>query len=153
MSSTSRPEVPHRLLHTMIRVRDLDRSLAFWCGGLGMRELRREEHPKGGFTLSFIGYDDEAASAVIELTHNHAPVDLVHGTAFGHMAVGVDDLAAACRRLEALGFEILRPPGPMAHGSASGRTDVIAFVADPDGHRVELIEATTPRPSRSPEAE
>jgi len=136
----SRNDVPRRLLHTMIRVRDLDRSLAFWCDALGMRELRREDHPTGGFTLSFVGYGDEAAATVLELTHNHDPVDLVHGTAFGHVAVAVDDLEAACRRLEALGVDIRRPPGPMAHRSSSGRCDLIAFVADPDGTSVELIE-------------
>lgn len=125
-----------RLLHTMIRVRDLERSLDFYCRLLGMRLLRRKDYPDGRFTLAFVGYGDEAETAVIELTHNwgrEEPYAL--GDAWGHLAVGVADIHAACAELAAAGVPIPRPPGPMKHGGS-----VIAFVEDPDGHKVELIQ-------------
>jgi len=129
-----------RLLHTMLRVRDLDAALRFYCDGLGMRLLRRKDYPGGRFTLAFVGYGDEADTAVLELTHNWpTPEGLARdyqlGTAFGHVAIGVDDIRATCDALRARGVRITREPGPMQHG-----TTVIAFVEDPDGYKVELIE-------------
>ena len=125
-----------RLLHTMIRVRDLDRSIDFYTRLLGMQVLRRKDYPGGNFTLAFVGYGDEADNAVIELTYNwdqKEPYEL--GTGFGHLAIGVPDIYAACERLEQEGVSIPRPPGPMKHGSS-----VIAFIEDPDGYKIELIE-------------
>ena len=125
-----------RILHTMIRVRDLDKSVDFYTRLLGMTELRRKDFPGGKFTLAFVGYGGEADHAVIELTHNwdqEEPYDL--GTGFGHVAIGVPDIYATCERLEAEGVAIPRPPGPMKHG-----TTVIAFIEDPDGYKIELIE-------------
>jgi lactoylglutathione lyase len=129
-----------RLLHTMLRVRDLDASLRFYCDGLGMRLLRRKDYPGGQFTLAFVGYGDEADTAVLELTHNWPTQegfsgDYQLGTAFGHVAIGVEDIRATCEALRARGAKITREPGPMRHG-----TTVIAFVEDPDGYKVELIE-------------
>ena len=131
---------PTRLLHTMLRTSDLDRSLEFYCNKLGMRELRRENYPDGEFTLAYIGYEEEADNSVIVLTHNVGEAAYSHGTRFGHIALAVSDLAATCERLKSKGVKILRPPGPMTHASIKGERDVIAFVEDPDGYRVELIE-------------
>lgn len=125
-----------RLLHTMIRVRDLDKSIDFYTRLLGMGLLRRTDYPEGEFTLAFVGYGDEASHSVIELTHNwgrEQPYQL--GDAFGHLAIGVPDIHATCDRLAKEGVKIPRPPGPMKHGST-----VIAFVEDPDGYKIELIE-------------
>ncbi len=125
-----------RILHTMIRVRDLDKSLDFYTRLLGMTQLRRKDFPGGKFTLAFVGYGGEADHTVIELTHNwdqEEPYDL--GTGFGHVAIGVPDIYATCERLKAEGVAIPRPPGPMKHG-----TTVIAFIDDPDGYKIELIE-------------
>ena len=125
-----------RLLHTMIRVKDLDRSLEFYTKLLGMTLLRRKDYPSGEFTLAFVGYGDEAGNAVIELTHNwgqEAPYEL--GTGFGHLAIGVPDIHGTCAALARAGVEIPRPPGPMKHGGS-----VIAFIEDPDGYKIELIE-------------
>jgi len=125
-----------QLLHTMIRVFDLDKSIAFYTGQLGMKLLRRKDYPSGEFTLAFVGYGDEESNAVIELTHNWGqkePYQL--GTAFGHLAVGVPDIYGTCERLANAGVKIPRPPGPMKHGGS-----VIAFVEDPDGYKIELIE-------------
>jgi lactoylglutathione lyase len=129
-----------RLLHTMLRVRDLDRSLQFYCDGLGMKLLRRKDYPGGKFTLAFVGYGDESETAVLELTHNWPdesgrPRDYELGTAFGHVAIGVDGIYALCDAMRARGIRVVREPGPMQHG-----TTVIAFLEDPDGYRVELIE-------------
>jgi lactoylglutathione lyase len=124
-----------RLLHTMIRVGDLDRSIAFYSRLLGMRLLRRTDYPEGRFTLAFLGYGDEAHHTVIELTHNWDTASYDLGNGFGHLAIGVPDIHGACARLAAEGVKIPRPPGPMKHGST-----VIAFVEDPDGYRIELIE-------------
>jgi lactoylglutathione lyase len=128
-----------RLLHTMIRVSDLERSLAFYLDGLGMRELRREDYPKGRFTLVFVGYGSEASSALIELTHNWDHNEYEHGTRFGHIAIGISDLNKFSERLKSMGIEITREPGPMSFASDSGNCDVIAFVKDPDGYQIELI--------------
>ena len=125
-----------QLLHTMIRVFDLDKSIAFYTGKLGMTLLRRKDYPSGEFTLAFVGYGDEESNAVIELTHNWGqkePYQLV--TAFGHLAIGVPDIYGTCERLAKDGVKIPRPPGPMKHGGS-----VIAFIEDPDGYKIELIE-------------
>ena len=124
-----------RLLHTMIRVGDLDRSVDFYTRLLGMRELRRRDVPEGKYTLAFVGYGDESEHAVIELTYNYGTDRYEMGTAFGHLAVGVPDVQAACDRLRAAGAKITREPGPVKFG-----TTVIAFVEDPDGYKIELIE-------------
>ena len=126
----------NRLLHTMIRVFDLDRSIDFYTRLLGMRLLRRADFEGGRFTLTFVGYGDEADTAVIELTHNWDQAEpYTIGSGFGHLAIGVPDIHATCERLAAAGVPIPRPPGPMKHGGT-----VIAFAEDPDGYRIELIE-------------
>lgn len=125
-----------RMLHTMIRVMDMDKSIDFYTRLLGMKLLRRKDYPTGKFTLAFVGYGDENDNAVIELTHNwgrEQPYEI--GTGFGHLAIGMPDITGACERLKSEGVKIPRPPGPMAHGGS-----VIAFVEDPDGYRIELIE-------------
>ncbi|MDD2704722.1 MAG: lactoylglutathione lyase [Acidocella sp.] len=122
-------------LHTMLRVGDLDRSIAFYTGLLGMRELRRTEVPDGKYTLAFVGYGDEASHTVLELTHNWGVSSYDPGTAFGHIALGVPDIYAACEKLRAAGAKIVREPGPVKFG-----TTVIAFIEDPDGYKIELIE-------------
>jgi lactoylglutathione lyase len=125
-----------RLLHTMLRVGNLERSLAFYCGVLGMQALRRQDYPEGRFTLAFVGYGPESEQAVIELTHNWDTAQYELGTGFGHVALEVEDAAAACAAIKAKGGKVVREAGPMKHG-----TTVIAFVEDPDGYRVELIVA------------
>jgi lactoylglutathione lyase len=126
-----------QFLHTMLRVRDLDRSTAFYGNLLGMKELRRTEVPAGRYTLVFMGYaSNKEGQAEIELTHNwdqETPYDL--GTAFGHLAVGVPDVAASCEQIRAGGGRVVREAGPVKFG-----TTVIAFVEDPDGYKIELIE-------------
>jgi lactoylglutathione lyase len=125
-----------QLLHTMIRVFELEKSIEFYTGKLGMKLLRRKDYPSGEFTLVFVGYGDEESNAVIELTHNWGqkePYQL--GTAFGHLAIGVPDIYGTCARLAKDGVKIPRPPGPMKHGGS-----VIAFIEDPDGYKIELIE-------------
>lgn len=124
-----------RLLHTMIRVGNLEASLAFYTGVLGMQLLRRKDYPAGEFTLAFVGYGDEAASAVIELTHNWGTASYDKGNGFGHIAIGAADIAAVCERVRGAGYKVTREPGPMKHGGS-----VIAFVEDPDGYKIEFIE-------------
>lgn len=124
-----------RLLHTMIRVGNLDRSIAFYTDVLGMQLLRRKEYPEGRFTNVFVGYGDEREHAVLELTHNWDTSRYDLGTGYGHVAVEVDDAAAACDRVRALGGKVTREAGPMKHG-----TTVIAFVEDPDGYKIEFIQ-------------
>jgi lactoylglutathione lyase len=125
-----------RYLHTMIRVRDLEKSLKFYTEQLGMKVLRQRDYPSGKFTLAFVGYGDETDHTVIELTHNWGQAEPYQlGTAFGHLAIGVPDVYKACDRLAAAGVKIPRPAGPMAHGGS-----VIAFIEDPDGYRIELVE-------------
>ena len=134
MTDTSK----YRLLHTMIRVKDMDKSIDFYTRLLGMKLMRKQDYPSGEFTLAFVGYGDEASDAVIELTHNwgqETPYDL--GTGFGHLAVGVPDIYGTCEALTKEGVKIPRPPGPMKHGGS-----VIAFIEDPDGYKIELIERT-----------
>jgi lactoylglutathione lyase len=127
-----------RLLHTMIRVGDLERSLAFYIGLLGMRLLRRSDYPEGRFTLAFVGYGPEAEGTVLELTHNWDTPGYDLGTGFGHLAVEVEDAYATCADLKARGATVTREPGPMKHGKT-----VIAFLQDPDGYKIELIQRGT----------
>lgn len=124
-----------QMLHTMIRVGDLDKSIDFYTRLLGMKLLRRNDYPDGRFTLAFVGYGDESANTVIELTHNWDTPAYDLGNGFGHVALGVPDIYATCAQLAEAGAKITRPPGPMKHG-----TTVIAFVEDPDGYKIELIE-------------
>jgi lactoylglutathione lyase len=123
-----------RLLHTMLRTGDLDRAIAFYTDVLGMKLLRRKDYPEGKFTLAFIGYGDEADSTVIELTYNWGVTEYEMGGAYGHIAIEVDDVYAACAAAKARGARIVREAGPMNAG-----TTVIAFIADPDGYFIELI--------------
>lgn len=124
-----------RLLHTMIRVKDLDKSLDFYTRLLGMQELRKKDFPTGEFTLAFVGYGDEANSTVIELTHNWGQEENYDlGDGFGHLAIGVPDIYGTCEELAKEGVSIPRPPGPMKHGGS-----VIAFIEDPDGYKIELL--------------
>lgn len=124
-----------RMLHTMLRVGDLDKSISFYCDVLGMKLLRRKDYPSGKFTLAFVGYGAEADHTVLELTYNWGVDTYELGTAYGHVALGVDDIYTACDHIAAQGGKVTRPPGPMQHGST-----VIAFVEDPDGYKVELIQ-------------
>ncbi len=127
-----------RFLHTMLRVLDLDKSIDFYTRHLGMTLLRKREFPDGEFTLAFLGYGDEDTNTVIELTHNWGHTEpYEHGTAFGHLAVAVPDIHKTCDELAAAGVAIPRPPGPMKFGGASR---AIAFIEDPDGYKIELIE-------------
>ena len=125
-----------RILHTMLRVVDLDRSIAFYTEVLGMRLLRRTDYPTGKFTLAFVGYQDESEAAALELTHNWGVESYELGNAYGHVALEVPDAYAACAAIKARGGKVVREAGPMQHG-----TTVIAFVEDPDGYKVELIQA------------
>ncbi len=127
-----------RILHTMLRVGNLERSLHFYTEVLGMRLLRKQDYPDGKFTLAFVGYQDESEGAVLELTHNWDQNRYELGTAYGHIAIEVDDAYRACDEIRALGGKVIRETGPMKHGST-----VIAFVEDPDGYKVELIQAKT----------
>lgn len=123
-----------RILHTMLRVGDLDRSIAFYTNVLGMQLLRRNDYPAGEFTLAFIGYGDETENTVLELTYNWGVDKYELGTAFGHIALEVPDVYAACEKMRAAGGKIIREAGPMNAG-----TTIIAFLEDPDGYQIELI--------------
>ena len=126
----------YSFLHTMLRVGDLERSVRFYTDLLGMQELRRRDVPEGKYTLVFVGYAGEASgAAAIELTYNYGVEKYEMGTAFGHLAIGVPDVAATCTQLRAAGARIVREPGPVKFGST-----VIAFVEDPDGYKIELIQ-------------
>jgi len=128
----------YRLLHTMLRVFDLDKSLDFYTRLLGMTLLRKTDYEGGRFTLAFVGYGEESDTAVIELTHNWDQAEpYTIGSGYGHIAIGVPDIYGTCEKLRAEGAKITREPGPMKHGST-----VIAFVEDPDGYKIELIERT-----------
>ncbi|MDI1477917.1 MULTISPECIES: lactoylglutathione lyase [unclassified Polyangium] len=124
-----------RILHTMLRVGDLDRSLAFYTDVLGMKLIRRRDYPEGRFTLAFIGYGDESETAVLELTHNWDTKSYEIGTGYGHIAIQVDDAYKACEEVKKRGGKVTREAGPMKHG-----TTVIAFVEDPDGYKIEFIQ-------------
>ncbi len=125
----------YRYLHTMLRVGDLDRSVKFYTELFGMKELRRRHVPDGKYTLSFLGYGDEATHTLLELTYNYGVDKYDIGTGFGHLAIGVPDVAGTCEKLRAAGAKITREPGPVKFG-----TTIIAFVEDPDGYKIELIQ-------------
>ncbi|BAU41310.1 lactoylglutathione lyase [Thermoleptolyngbya sichuanensis A183] len=127
-----------RMLHTMLRVGNLEKSLAFYCNVLGMKLLRQKDYPGGEFTLAFVGYGDEADHTVLELTYNWGTDKYDLGNGYGHIALGVEDIYKTCDRIRELGGKVTREPGPMKHGST-----VIAFVEDPDGYKVELIQLGT----------
>jgi lactoylglutathione lyase len=124
-----------RILHTMIRVGDLDRAIEFYTSVLGMQVLRRKDYPEGRFTNCFVGYEDESRAAVLELTHNWDTKSYDLGTGYGHVAVEVDDAYRACDEVTRRGGKVTRPAGPMKHG-----TTVIAFVEDPDGYKIEFVQ-------------
>lgn len=124
-----------RMLHTMIRVGDLDKSIAFYTQVLGMRLLRRKDYPEGRFTLAFVGFGDESDHTVLELTHNWDTAAYDLGNGFGHIAIEVEDAAKACEEVRRLGGKVTREAGPMKHGAT-----VIAFVEDPDGYKIEFIQ-------------
>jgi len=123
------------MLHTMLRVGDLERSLRFYTEVLGMRQLRRKDYPDGKFTLAFVGYGEESETAVLELTYNWGVNKYKIGNGYGHVAIAVDDAYKACEDVKKRGGKVTREAGPMKHG-----TTVIAFVEDPDGYKIELIE-------------
>ena len=127
-----------RVLHTMIRVGDLDRSIRFYTEVLGMQLLRRKDYPDGKFTLAFVGYGPESEQAVVELTYNWGTHEYNLGNGFGHIALEVDDVYAACAQIKRLGGKVTREAGPMKHG-----TTIIAFVEDPDGYKIELIQKSS----------
>ncbi|XKM13106.1 lactoylglutathione lyase [Orbaceae bacterium ac157xtp] len=124
-----------RLLHTMLRVGDLQRAIDFYTQIMGMKLLRTSENPEFKYSLAFVGYGDESNGSVIELTYNWGTTNYDHGNAFGHIAIGVDDVATTCERIRNAGGKIIREAGPV-----KGGTTIIAFVEDPDGYKIELIE-------------
>jgi len=124
-----------RILHTMLRVGNLEKSIDFFCNVLGMRVLRRKDYPEGKFTLAFVGYQDEIDAAVLELTHNWGVEKYDLGAGYGHIAIEVDDAYLACEMVKKRGGKVTREAGPMKHG-----TTVIAFVEDPDGYKIEFIQ-------------
>ena len=124
-----------RLLHTMLRVGDLDKSIQFYSDIMGMELLRKHDYESGRFTLAFLGYGEEKDNTVLELTHNWDTDSYEKGEGFGHIAIAVDDVYAACEKIRDAGGTIVREPGPMKHG-----TTVLAFVEDPDGYKIELLE-------------
>ena len=124
-----------RLLHTMIRVADLEKSIHFYTKVLNMTLLRRKDFPEGKFTLAFVGYGEEENNSVIELTYNWDTKEYVMGNAFGHIAIKVEDVYSACNGIRELGGKIVREPGPMQHGNV-----ILAFVEDPDGYKIELLQ-------------
>ena len=127
-----------RILHTMLRVGDLDRALNFYVDVLGMRELRRKDYPGGRFTNLFVGYGDESSAAVLELTHNWDTRTYDLGSGYGHVAIEVDDAYQACEEVKKRGGKVTREAGPMKHG-----TTIIAFVEDPDGYKIEFVQKKT----------
>ena len=124
-----------RILHTMLRVTDLDKSIDFYTRILGMTLLRKHDYPEGKFTLAFVGYGREEENSVLELTYNWGVEEYELGTGFGHIAIGVNDIFKACEDIKKSGGNVIREPGPMKHG-----TTIIAFVTDPDGYKIELIQ-------------
>lgn len=126
-----------KFLHTMVRVNDLEESLKFYCDVLGMRLLRRKDYPSGRFTLAFVGYGDEPEHTVVELTYNWDTHRYDLGTGFGHLALGVENIYKTCDELRQKGVRIVREPGPMKHGGSE-----IAFIEDPNGYKIELIDLT-----------
>jgi len=133
--------VPNRILYTMLRVADLERSLDFYQNALGMHEMRRETFPDGKFTLVFIGYGDAASDAVIELTHNWGDNQYELGNGYGHIALEVDDIYAMEAHLKSLDVKIIRPAGPMTFApTETGEKEIISFIEDPDGYKIEFIQ-------------
>ena len=124
-----------QLLHTMLRVGNLEESVKFYTEVLGMKLLRQKEYPDGKFTLAFVGYGDDSDHTVLELTYNWGVEKYNLGDAYGHIAIGIDDIYGTCEQIKARGGKVSREPGPMKHGST-----VIAFVEDPDGYKVELVQ-------------
>lgn len=124
-----------RILHTMLRVGDLEKSIAFYTDVLGMKVLRRKDYPEGKFTLAFVGYQDEVQGEVLELTHNWDIKKYDLGTGYGHIAIEVDNAYETCEEVKKRGGNVTREPGPMKHGAT-----VIAFVEDPDGYKIEFIQ-------------
>ena len=136
MSEKMKETSNYRLLHTMIRVKDLEKSIEFYSKHLGMEVLRKKDFPGGKFTNVFMGYGEETSNTVLELTYNWDQVEpYTHGSGFGHLAIAVPDIYQACEKMGGDGVSIPRPPGPMKHS-----TTVIAFIEDPDGYKIELIE-------------
>jgi len=132
---------PTRILHTMLRVKDLNRSISFYCNQLGMTLHRMEDYPDGRFSLAFLGYGDESTQAVLELTHNWEETAYVLGSRYGHMALAVSDLELTCKRLVKSNVKLIRAPGTMTFSSPQrSQSEKIAFIEDPDGYRIELIE-------------
>lgn len=124
-----------QILHTMLRVNNLEESIKFYCDVLDMKLIRKKDYPDGKFTLAFVGYGDESDNAALELTYNWDVDKYDMGNAYGHIALGIDDIYKTCEEIKAKGGKVTREPGPMKHGST-----VIAFVEDPNGYKVELIE-------------
>ena len=135
-----------RMLHTMLRVGNLETSIQFYCDVLGMKLLRQKDYPGGKFTLAFVGYGNESDHTVLELTYNWGVESYDLGNAYGHIALGVDDIYAVCNEIKAKGGTVTREPGPMKHGST-----IIAFVEDPDGYKVELIQLSSREAHKTPE--
>jgi lactoylglutathione lyase len=133
--STEERKLAMRILHTMIRVNDLEESIKFYCDVLGMQLLRKKDYPSGRFTLAFVGYGAESEAAVVELTYNWDTHQYDLGNAFGHIAVGVENIYKTCETLRVKGAKIAREPGPMKHGGTE-----IAFIEDPNGYKIELIQ-------------
>ena len=127
-----------RVLHTMLRVGNLDQSINFYTSVLGMKLIRQHDYPDGEFTLAFVGYGNEYDNSVIELTYNYGKTSYEMGSAYGHMAIEVDDACKACEQVKAAGGKVIREAGPMKHG-----TIIIAFIEDPDGYKIEFIQKGT----------
>ncbi|BDA39468.1 lactoylglutathione lyase [Candidatus Atelocyanobacterium thalassae] len=123
------------LLHTMLRVKDLEESLSFYCDILEMKLIKRKDYPEGEFTLAFVGYSQESNSTLIELTHNWKPTNYNLGNAYGHIAIGVNNIYSTCNAIKQKGWNVTREPGPMKYGNT-----VIAFIVDPNGYAIELIQ-------------
>lgn len=133
-----------RMLHTMLRVGNLEESIKFYCDVLGMKLIRQKDYPGGKFTLAFVGYGDEKDNTVIELTYNWGVEQYDLGDGYGHIALGVNDIYATCEKIKSLGGKVTREPGAMKHG-----TTVIAFVEDPNGYKIELIQLTSKAATKS----